>query len=503
MLAFLANAAIYVVPFLIVITVIVTMHELGHFLTARAFGVAVDRFSIGFGRAIVSFKDRWGVEWRIAWLPLGGYVKFAGDENAASVPDQDDLDGLRRAIVAARRRRRRATLLLSSSRCGSGRWWSSPGPAANFVLVDRAVRASCSGRSASRSPRARSLDVDPGARRPRCWLQAGRRHHRGGRSRASRTLRGSGATTCRTAVGMPMLTSPSSAPASPLASTADAGRHQVEQNLAGGGHQVGQLGVAARCRPCGDHYDPLQAVGRGAGMTWTIVETHRLLRRPHGRRAGRAGRCTASSAPPTSPASLTKEAVQHRRRPSHMSLGADARSLQYMSVWRALISVSIGLVNLLPIPVLDGGHLLFYAYEAVARRPLRSQLQAAGYRVGLALLVGLMLFATWNDLQRLQVFHFLRSCFPKSQSHRLVMTQPMTKSRARYAALFSGVALCRGRRRWSARLACGCACPGSSRAASSGASSCRATSASSRTPSSPTCRSRSATRSTRPSSTWR
>jgi regulator of sigma E protease len=100
MLAFLTNAAIIIVPFLVIITFIVTIHELGHFLTARACGVAVDRFSIGFGRAIFSFKDRWGVEWRLAWLPLGGYVRFAGDENAASVPDQTDLDDLRTRIAA-------------------------------------------------------------------------------------------------------------------------------------------------------------------------------------------------------------------------------------------------------------------------------------------------------------------------------------------------------------------------------------------------------------------
>ena len=77
----------------------------------------------------------------------------------------------------------------------------------------------------------------------------------------------------------------------------------------------------------------------------------------------------------------------------------------------ALLSVSLGLVNILPIPVLDGGHLLFYAYESVARRPMAGAVQAAGYRVGLALLVGLMLFTTWHDLQRLQVFHFLRAPF--------------------------------------------------------------------------------------------
>jgi regulator of sigma E protease len=72
-----------------------------------------------------------------------------------------------------------------------------------------------------------------------------------------------------------------------------------------------------------------------------------------------------------------------------------------------VMSVSVGFMNLLPVPVLDGGHLLFYAYEAAARRPLGAKVQAAGYRVGLALLLGLMLFATWNDLQRLRVFQIL------------------------------------------------------------------------------------------------
>src|SRR5579863_2213471 len=100
MLALLANAALYIVPFLAIITLIVTIHELGHFLTARALGVAVDRFSIGFGRAILSFKDRWGVEWRVGWLPLGGYVRFAGDENLASIPDAADLKSLRAEIIS-------------------------------------------------------------------------------------------------------------------------------------------------------------------------------------------------------------------------------------------------------------------------------------------------------------------------------------------------------------------------------------------------------------------
>src|SRR6516165_5949835 len=88
------------IAFIVVVGVVVTVHELGHFVAARALGTAVERFSLGFGRAIASWRDRAGVEWRIGALPLGGYVKFAGDENASSVPDQDYLEAMRREIVA-------------------------------------------------------------------------------------------------------------------------------------------------------------------------------------------------------------------------------------------------------------------------------------------------------------------------------------------------------------------------------------------------------------------
>ena len=88
MLGLLHNLVLYIVPFLLVLTLVVTIHELGHFLVARWLGVAVDRFAIGFGRAVVSWTDKAGVEWRIGWLPLGGYVRFSGDAEASStVPD--------------------------------------------------------------------------------------------------------------------------------------------------------------------------------------------------------------------------------------------------------------------------------------------------------------------------------------------------------------------------------------------------------------------------------
>ncbi|MEI9963659.1 MAG: site-2 protease family protein [Caulobacteraceae bacterium] len=100
MLHFAHNALVYTAPFLFVLTLVVTVHEFGHFLVARLCGVAVDRFSIGFGRALASWRDRSGIEWRIGWIPLGGYVKFAGDDNVASVPDEQDLADLKQQIVA-------------------------------------------------------------------------------------------------------------------------------------------------------------------------------------------------------------------------------------------------------------------------------------------------------------------------------------------------------------------------------------------------------------------
>ncbi len=102
MLGVMGQILISIASFLLVLTFIVTIHELGHFLVARAFGVKVDRFAVGFGKAVFRRTDRHGIEWRLGWLPLGGYVKFSGDLDASSVPDQAGLDRLRQRVVAER-----------------------------------------------------------------------------------------------------------------------------------------------------------------------------------------------------------------------------------------------------------------------------------------------------------------------------------------------------------------------------------------------------------------
>src|ERR1700743_3678929 len=122
-----------VLPYLVVIGPVVVIHEFGHFLAGKAVGAKIDVFSIGFGKAIFERTDKSGVTWRLAWLPIGGFVRFAGDDNAASVPDTDDLDALRREIVE-----REGEAAVSQYHFFKPIWQraliSVAGPAANFIL---------------------------------------------------------------------------------------------------------------------------------------------------------------------------------------------------------------------------------------------------------------------------------------------------------------------------------------------------------------------------------
>jgi regulator of sigma E protease len=398
MLAFLATATLYVVPFLLIITLIVTVHEFGHFLTARACGVAVDRFSIGFGRAIFSFKDRWGVEWRIGWAPLGGYVRFAGDDNAASVPDQDDLGALKSSIAAregvgAERRYfyfkplwQRALIVAA-------------GPAINFVF-SIFLFAILFGTLGEPGNTMRVRTVQGGSAAAAAGLQTGdvvaaADGRRLGSFEALRTY-------VRAKAGQPMLLTVERA-GHPLDIRITPGV-ATEKDATGAVTRFGILGVTEDPMR---RYSPVEAIGRGAVMTWTIVDqTGYYVGRMIDGKSGWPFQGFLGAAQVTG--SIGKEAISTAQN-EHVNV-ALALAVEYLQL-AAFLSTSIGLVNLLPIPVLDGGHLLFYAYEAVARRPLPAMAQAAGYRVGLALLVGLMLFTAWHDLQRMQVFHFLGTLF--------------------------------------------------------------------------------------------
>ena len=401
MTGFLGQALLYIVPFLLVLTFIVTIHELGHFLVARAFGVKIDRFSVGFGKTIFSRNDRHGTEWRMAWLPLGGYVKFSGDLDASSVPDQAGLDELRQRVIAengpgAERDYfhfkpiwQRALIVFA-------------GPAANFLLalVLFTVLFSVIGERIVAPRVATVSEGTPAAAagfRPGDLIVAvnGRPVEDG--AEVTRLVMMS--------AGDPLIFNVQRA-GGPVTLTATPERRLENDELAGR-VRIARIGLGMGPLVSADYrfrrLNPVEAAGKGVetiGATVSTTATYigrifigkesgDLLNGPIGIAKAAGG--------------VTRMAVEANPDPG---LIAANLALTFLS-FAALVSIGIGIVNLLPIPVLDGGHLLFYGYEAVARRPVPARVQEVGYRVGLALLAGLMLFATWNDLQKLSLFKFL------------------------------------------------------------------------------------------------
>jgi regulator of sigma E protease len=398
------HVLISIVAYIPVLGLVVTIHELGHFLAAKWLGTAIDRFSIGFGRAIFSWRDRSGVEWRIGWLPFGGYVRFAGDENAASIPDAEELKALRREI-AAREGPRAVGRYFHFKPTWQRAIIVAAGPVANFILAIALFAGILMAFGHDMVP-ARVAEVMPNSAAASAGFRSGDLivaadgHGIGAFDDLQQYVR------LRDGVPIDFLVRRSAGEVHLKATP----RAELTNDPVAGPQRMGRLGIVPPQGP-GDliheTYGPLQAVGGGAQRTWHMVTTTvyflgRMitgqvstdsLRGPLGIAsvAGKVAELGAVGAPDL----------------GAMLLGVSINLLQVS----AMISVSLGFMNLLPLPVLDGGHLLFYAYEAVARRPLAAKVQAAGYRVGLALVLGLMLFATWNDLQRQHVLHFLGGLF--------------------------------------------------------------------------------------------
>ena len=400
MTGFLGQALLYIVPFLLVLTFIVTIHELGHFLVARAFGVKVDRFSIGFGKTIVSRVDRRGTEWRLAWLPLGGYVKFSGDLDASSVPDQAGLAELRQRVIA-------------ENGPGAERdyfhfkpiWQRAlivaAGPAANFLLamVLFTVLFSVVGEQIL-APRVAAVQADSPAAsagfRPNDLILEVNDRPVADREEVTRIIMMSAGDPLRFTVER----------ADEKIQLVATPERRLEDNEIAGRVRIARVGLLLDRRVEDYSFrrlNPVEAFGKGietigttVGTTATYIgriftgkESGDLLNGPIGIAKAAGG--------------VTQQAVAANPDPGWMAANL---ALTFLS-FAALVSIGIGIVNLLPIPILDGGHLLFYGYEAVARRPVPARVQEVGYRVGLALLAGLMLFATWNDLQKLSLFKFL------------------------------------------------------------------------------------------------
>ena len=400
MLGVMGQILISIASFLLVLTFIVTIHELGHFLVARAFGVKVDRFAVGFGKAVFRRTDRHGIEWRLGWLPLGGYVKFSGDLDASSVPDQAGLDRLRQRVVAER---------------GPGAerdyfhfkpvWQRAlivaAGPVANFILAITIFAIVFMAVGTQLRP-ARVAQVQAGSPAAAAGFQVGDLITQVN----GKTIKDGGEVT-RTV----MLST-----GDPVHFTVERGRETLrltavperreENDPVAGRIKVGRIGLglgstAADVRHV--RYGPVGAIVEGVRQTGDVIGSTLtyLGRLVTGRESGDQFSGPLGIAKATG--SLTTAAVEASPAPSQMAVNL----ILTLTTLAAILSIGIGFLNLLPIPILDGGHLLFYGYEAVARRPVSARFQEMGYRAGLALLAGFMLFATWNDLQKLNLLQFL------------------------------------------------------------------------------------------------
>ncbi|ATC31789.1 PDZ domain-containing protein [Caulobacter vibrioides] len=392
---------IMLVSLVFVLSVVVTVHELGHYWAARACGVAIERFSIGFGAPLISWRDKHGVEWCVASLPLGGYVRFAGDENAASVPDQNDLDAMRNEI-----RRREGDDAVNRYFHFKPVWQRAfiavAGPMANFILailVFAVILVSFGAQKTSTTVGevvAGTPAAVAGFKPGDVILQADNR-----KIRSFQDIQGYVALRANMPIDFSVEREGRTVH---LTATP---RLVERQNEISGRVKIGELGL--RSAPGGrfERSSLLSAIPDATVEVWDMIRTiafylGRLLmgQLPADQISGIIGIGHTAGA-------VTNGVVEQAPNGKALAIG-----LLYSQFWLiASLSVSIGFMNLLPIPVLDGGHLLMYAYEAVAKRPLRAEFQAAGFRAGLALILGFMLFAAWNDLNRYDVFKFIGGLF--------------------------------------------------------------------------------------------
>jgi regulator of sigma E protease len=362
----------YMIPFLFVLTIVVFFHELGHFLVARRCGIRVLAFSLGFGPEIAGFNDRYGTRWKISAVPLGGYVKFFGDDDAASTPD--------RAAVAAMSESEKKDSFVYQPLLSRAAVVAA-GPIANLVLaviifagifmvvgkqtatarVD-AVQAGSAAEAAGFEPGDIVVSIDGNKIDSFSDIQ--------------RIVTVSSGEPLKIVIERD---------SHPVTLTATPQLKEIKDNF-GNTHRLGVLGIS-RSMAAGDiktqKFGPLMAVVMGAQETWFVVD--RTLSYIGGIFTGR-------------------EAANELGGPIRIAqLSGQVASAGFVALIHltAVLSVSIGLLNLFPIPLLDGGHLLFYGIEAVLGRPLSKRAQEVGFRIGLAIVVMLMIFATFNDILRL------------------------------------------------------------------------------------------------------
>jgi regulator of sigma E protease len=358
-----------IIPFLFVLTVVVFVHEMGHYLVGRWCGIGVKAFSIGFGPELIGFNDRHGTRWRISAIPLGGYVKFVGDMNATSTPDAGEIESLsddeKKIAFHTQPVWKRALTVFA-------------GPAFNFLLTIAvfAVIFAIYGKFVSEPVVAEVRPNSPAAA--------------AGFLPGDRFVSVDGAPVESFADVQRLVSGRTGDPIVFVLSrnggeiTVTATPEIMEQTDAlGNVVKVGVIGVVNTAEsgqprliaftPAGALVEAVQETGH------IVVRTGQFLKRFA---VGREDKCQLGG--PIKIAKISGQAAK---------LG-----FEWLVQLVAMLSVGIGILNLLPIPPLDGGHLVFYALEAVKGRPVSERAMEAVYRAGLLLVLAFMAFVFWNDL---------------------------------------------------------------------------------------------------------
>ncbi len=362
----------YVVPFLFVLTIVVFFHELGHFLVARWAGVKVLTFSLGFGPELFGFNDRHGTRWKISAVPLGGYVKFFGDDSEASTPSSEAL---------ARMSEEERQGSFHHKKVGPRAAIVAAGPIANFILA--IVIFTCLFTFFGKpSTSARVDQIEEGSAAAAAGFQVGD------------TVTAIDGSRIDSFSDMQRIVSIHAG--EPLTFTVKRGDSTLDlrgtpqlkeiKDPFGNAHKLGVLGIT-RKTAAGDvtteRVDPATALWLGVKETWFVVD--RTLSYIGGVFTGREA----------------ADQVGGPLRIAQISGQVATIGLAALVHLAAVLSISIGLLNLFPVPLLDGGHLLFYAVEAIRGRPLSDRAQEMGFRIGLGLVLMLMVFATYNDILHL------------------------------------------------------------------------------------------------------
>lgn len=369
--------AMTIATFAVVIGVLIFVHEMGHFLVARVFGIKADAFSIGFGREIAGWTDRRGTRWKIGMLPLGGYVRFAGDADAASRPDETAVAATaseRAEMFQFRPLWQRALVILA-------------GPATNFLFATAIFAGFFVVYGQPMTPPVIAR-IMPDSVAASAGLRPGDRIDQ---------LDGTTVATFEDLIDV-VTTNPGTPVTATVVRDGAAMRMTLQPRLAdrvdafGAHYKVGQLGIIAGHSVIEPRSLPMAIIAatREVGVLIGTIEQGLMQVIGGHRSASELG----------GPIKIAQISGQQA-----------ALGLPNLIQFIAFVSINLGFINLLPVPMLDGGHLFLYAVEAVRRQPLAPKVQEWAFMSGFAALMSLMVFLTWNDLSGIGAWQRLSGLF--------------------------------------------------------------------------------------------